>query len=254
MGVGGTVEYVGPPEQWPNRNKDFSATDNINKKSKEQPKGAKAKELMPTRGPMMAMAAKALTIPEDTKESTKRQSGDFGVWLYYGKAIGVFPVLLAVFFVCVSTFTTNFPSKIFHCRLWLRTDNQICRAVVAMEYRWINAHSSTICWYLLPRLNLESWSTGRNAIVSLLLELILPVLIVTSQFLMVIGPKSGIRLHDILVKSAFAAPMSVFESMDTSILLNRFSQDMTLIDMQLPLSTFGCLISNPGHSTSVFGD
>jgi ATP-binding cassette subfamily C (CFTR/MRP) protein 1 len=71
---------------------------------------------------------------------------------------------------------------------------------------------------------------------------------------MVIGPKSGIRLHDILVKSAFSAPMSYFESMDTSILLNRFSQDMTLIDMQLPLSTFGCIISNPDHPIGAIGD
>jgi ATP-binding cassette subfamily C (CFTR/MRP) protein 1 len=71
---------------------------------------------------------------------------------------------------------------------------------------------------------------------------------------MVIGPTSGIRLHDILVKSAFAAPMSYFESMDTSILLNRFSQDMTLIDMQLPLSTFGCIISKSDHPVSVSSD
>jgi ATP-binding cassette subfamily C (CFTR/MRP) protein 1 len=60
---------------------------------------------------------------------------------------------------------------------------------------------------------------------------------------MIIGPTSGIRLHNILVKSAFAAPMSFFESTDSSILLNRFSQDMSLIDMQLPLSAFGATIS-----------
>jgi ATP-binding cassette subfamily C (CFTR/MRP) protein 1 len=60
---------------------------------------------------------------------------------------------------------------------------------------------------------------------------------------MIIGPTSGIRLHNILVKSAFAAPMSFFESTDSSILLNRFSQDMSLIDMQLPMSAFGATIS-----------
>ena len=32
--------------------------------------------------------------------------------------------------------------------------------------------------------------------------------------------------------------MSFFEKTDTSVMLNRFSQDMTLLDLQLPLSTF----------------
>lgn len=115
MGAGGTVEYIGPPESWPNRNKDFSATDNIKEEGKEPPKEEKPKGPPGLRGPMMAMAAKALAAPEETNETTKRQSGDWGVWVYYGKAMGFFPVLLAVFFVCVATFTSNFPSKIIHC-------------------------------------------------------------------------------------------------------------------------------------------
>lgn len=32
--------------------------------------------------------------------------------------------------------------------------------------------------------------------------------------------------------------MSFFDVTDTSILLNRFSQDMSLIDMQLPITSF----------------
>jgi hypothetical protein len=116
MGIGGTVEYIGPPEQWPNRNKDYLTANNINEESSEKPKVANPKRSTATRGPMMAMPAKALATPQDTKETTKRQSGDWGVWFYYGKTIGLLPVLLAVFFVCVSTFTSNFPSKILRCR------------------------------------------------------------------------------------------------------------------------------------------
>jgi hypothetical protein len=168
MGAGGTIEYIGPPENWPNRNKDFSAADNINEESKEQPKGLKSKGPMALDGPKMAMAAKALAIPEDTKETTKRQSGDWGVWLYYGKAIGVFPVLLAVCFVCVSTFTSNFPSKILHCRLWPQTNATLCRTLVAMEHWHINTGSLAVCWHLRTSLVLESRGTSRNALVSLL--------------------------------------------------------------------------------------
>jgi hypothetical protein len=32
--------------------------------------------------------------------------------------------------------------------------------------------------------------------------------------------------------------MSYFEKTDSSIMLNRYSQDMTLLDLQLPMSTF----------------
>jgi hypothetical protein len=168
MGVGGTVEYIGPPEQWPNRNKDFSATDNIKEESKDQPKGIKPKSPTAIGGPMMAMAAvKALATPEDTKETAKRQSGDWGVWLYYGKTIGLFPILLAVFFVCAATFTSNFPSKNFHCRPRPRTNNEFCRTLVAMEHRYIDTTSPAIRRYILSRLSIESWSARRNALVSL---------------------------------------------------------------------------------------
>jgi ATP-binding cassette subfamily C (CFTR/MRP) protein 1 len=56
--------------------------------------------------------------------------------------------------------------------------------------------------------------------------------------LLVMGPKSAIYLHRVLVNATIKAPMSFFESVDSSILLNRFSQDMTLIDFALPLSSY----------------
>jgi ATP-binding cassette subfamily C (CFTR/MRP) protein 1 len=58
------------------------------------------------------------------------------------------------------------------------------------------------------------------------------------QVLLVMGIKSAAALHHILVKVTVKAPMSFFESVDSSILLNRFSQDMTLVDFQLPMSAF----------------
>jgi hypothetical protein len=111
MGPGGTVAYVGPPQDWPSRNKDFSTTVSIEEQGKEPPKELKPKGPPGMRGPMGPMAAR---IPEETDENTNRQSGDWGVWLYYGKTMGYFSLLLAVFFVCVSTFASNFPSKFRH--------------------------------------------------------------------------------------------------------------------------------------------
>jgi hypothetical protein len=55
---------------------------------------------------------------------------------------------------------------------------------------------------------------------------------------MIMGPKSAIALHKVLVKTTVKAPISFFESVDSSVLLNRFSQDMTLVDFQLPIAAF----------------
>ena len=51
-----------------------------------------------------------------------------------------------------------------------------------------------------------------------------------------ITPKSGAFLHRILLKSVLGAPQSFFDETDSGVTLNRFSQDMTLIDGQLPQS------------------
>ena len=47
-------------------------------------------------------------------------------------------------------------------------------------------------------------------------------------------PKSGAGLHKILLRSVMDAPQKFFDDTDSGITLNRFSQDMTLIDGPLP--------------------
>jgi ATP-binding cassette, subfamily C (CFTR/MRP), member 1 len=46
--------------------------------------------------------------------------------------------------------------------------------------------------------------------------------------------KSGKQLHSILLSTVLNAPMSFFSSTDTGTTTNRFSQDMELVDGQLP--------------------
>lgn len=58
------------------------------------------------------------------------------------------------------------------------------------------------------------------------------------QVLLKMGPQSAKVLHQVLVKATVRAPMSFFEAVDSSVLLNRFSQDMTLVDFALPISAF----------------
>lgn len=56
-----------------------------------------------------------------------------------------------------------------------------------------------------------------------------------------ITPKTGAGLHKVLLQSVMRAPQSFFDETDSGVTLNRFSQDMTLIDGQLPASAVVCL-------------
>lgn len=51
-------------------------------------------------------------------------------------------------------------------------------------------------------------------------------------------PKSAQHLHWLLLKSVIQAPLWFFTTTDSSTLLNRFSQDMTLVDQVLPMAVF----------------
>lgn len=47
-------------------------------------------------------------------------------------------------------------------------------------------------------------------------------------------PRTSVRLHRRLLKTVTAAPLASLVTTDTGMILNRFSQDMSLIDMRLP--------------------
>lgn len=53
-------------------------------------------------------------------------------------------------------------------------------------------------------------------------------------------PRSGAKLHKILLTSVVGAPQSFFDETDSGLVLNRFSQDMTLIDASLPGAAAMC--------------
>lgn len=54
---------------------------------------------------------------------------------------------------------------------------------------------------------------------------------------------SGLGLHRILVRTVINAPMYFFAEVDSGVILNRFSQDMTLVDAVLPTMAFGTVLS-----------
>jgi hypothetical protein len=112
MGNGGTINYMGPPDEWLSLNREKSAE--IEASDEQPPKLPKMGKMgkMGMMGMMGRPDMGKVTGPgEDSTETVKRQAGDWGVWLYYGKAIGLFPILAAVACVIASVFTSNFPSE-----------------------------------------------------------------------------------------------------------------------------------------------
>lgn len=63
-----------------------------------------------------------------------------------------------------------------------------------------------------------------------------------------VTPKSGAALHKILLKTVMHAPQAFFDKTDSGVILNRFSQDMTLIDGQLPSSAVILVSSKSLHT------
>ncbi|ETS85549.1 hypothetical protein PFICI_03574 [Pestalotiopsis fici W106-1] len=57
-------------------------------------------------------------------------------------------------------------------------------------------------------------------------------------FMFLIIPKSAKHLHWLLLDTVAKAPLWYFTTTDSGIILNRFSQDMTLIDQALPMAFF----------------
>ncbi|KAJ5598777.1 hypothetical protein N7537_008861 [Penicillium hordei] len=57
-------------------------------------------------------------------------------------------------------------------------------------------------------------------------------------FMIIIIPKSTQHIHALLLDAVLRAPLWLFTTTDTSTILNRFSQDMTLVDQVLPMAAF----------------
>ncbi|KAJ5898747.1 hypothetical protein N7495_003491 [Penicillium taxi] len=63
------------------------------------------------------------------------------------------------------------------------------------------------------------------------------------HYIMIFTPLSSIRLHERLLKTVMHAPLTFFTSVDIGTITNRFSQDMTLIDHDLPYSAADFVVS-----------
>ncbi|WYZ44670.1 hypothetical protein EsH8_VII_001106 [Colletotrichum jinshuiense] len=130
-----------------------------------------------------------------------RATGDFSLYGYYLQAVGFrnFFILLAC--TSVYSFFITFP------QYWLQ--------------KWTEAPDSQTMFYVggYLILSLIAWTSTNGSMWSTHI---------------LIAPESGAELHRRLLSTIIGAPLSYFSKTDTGVILNRFSQDMQLVDRQLP--------------------
>ncbi|PVH72950.1 putative ATP-binding cassette transporter [Cadophora sp. DSE1049] len=149
-------------------------------------------------------ADEELDIAED---ELNRQSGDIAVYKYYFKATGWLNT--AAFFGTVVIFGVATKMTEFMLTYWTK----------AVESRGNEANGFYLGLYAMLAI------TG-------MLGLCVSVYILALRMV----PNSAQLLHERLLMIVMGAPLSFFTATDTGITTNRFSQDMTIIDTELPYS------------------
>lgn len=138
----------------------------------------------------------------DELNDLKRATGDFTIYKYYFATIGKWKLFVFVFFVLLNVFCSTFS------QIWLKW--------------WSDAGGGQLGVYISVYLILAILtSIGNGGYVWAILILI--------------SPSTARKLHYTLLKTVMRAPQSFFSSTDSGTILNRFSQDMTLIESQLAI-------------------
>ncbi|KAK9424055.1 putative ABC transporter [Seiridium unicorne] len=144
-----------------------------------------------------------LRAKDETEIELARQTGDIALYGYYLRFIHSSDLLYLLTCVSIYSFCNTIPQ--YWLQLWTESD-QKHTAVYVGGYLFLSAVSwistSTQAWVVLIRLSAQS----------------------------------GLRLHRRLLSIVLSAPLSFFSKTDNGSILNRFSQDIQLVDKQLPSS------------------
>jgi ABC-type multidrug transport system fused ATPase/permease subunit len=160
--------------------------------------------------PIMAVGPAVQEIPLSkeavVKEHDKtRQEGDTATYMYYIKSVGWGPTLIFIGAMAVFVFCLSFPS------IWLKW--------------WAGSDDPT---------GQKNYYMGIYAMLGFIAMIAL--LAGSYQLIVTMVPISGANFHRILLETTLGAKMSFLSITDTGSILNRFSQDLQLIDMDLPVA------------------
>ena len=149
----------------------------------------------------------SMQTTDDLDFEANKRTGDLSIYAYYVRSVGWFSVVTFIVAISAYVFSISFP------QIWLGW--------------WATANAKA------PNQSLGYWL----GIYALLAVLGLSSLVVSCwQIIITMVPRSGQNFHHKLLKTVLDAPLSFFSTTDTGVTLNRFSQDLQLIDMDLPIA------------------
>lgn len=154
----------------------------------------------------------SVKIPGPTEDQTQdltRATGDSGLYLYYVKSIGYDLMTVTISVLAVWVFFEYFS------QVWLR-------------------------WWSEAEAQSPGARTGFYLGLYAVFGVAAMAFIVISIWIMfvIVIPKSSQNLHWTLLKTVMGATLGWTFTADTGVTLNRFSQDMSLIDQALPTALF----------------
>jgi ABC-type multidrug transport system fused ATPase/permease subunit len=160
--------------------------------------------------PVMAVLPKVDEVPLKkeavVKEHDKtRQEGDTATYMYYIKSVGWGPTMIFIVAMAAFVFCLSFPS------IWLK---------------W---------WTTSPDpAGQKNYYMGIYAMLGAIA--MISLIAGSYQLIVTMVPISGANFHKVLLQTTLGAKMSFLSITDTGSILNRFSQDLQLIDMDLPVA------------------
>ncbi|KAL2867379.1 P-loop containing nucleoside triphosphate hydrolase protein [Aspergillus lucknowensis] len=154
-------------------------------------------------------------------ENLTRQQGDLSIYAYYASASGRTTVALCL--VCALIWAVCGEFATVWLDLWTSANAEHPNSRIGMYlgvYIFLGIASVvftiSVSWY----------------------DHISPL-----QLLLNIVSASALKLHERVLSSTFRAPIHFFHRVDIGSITNRFSQDMDLIDMSLPIEVFNMITS-----------
>ncbi|KNG46388.1 canalicular multispecific organic anion transporter 1 [Stemphylium lycopersici] len=144
---------------------------------------------------------------DEIQAEANRRTGDTAIYLYYIRSVGWVPTVVFIVSIIIFIFGISFPT------VWVK---------MWAEYNKQNPNERLGYW-------LGIYATfGALALIFLIVS--------CWQLIITMVPRSGVAFHKKLLDTVLGSPMSFFSTVDSGVTLNRFSQDLMLIDMELPLA------------------
>ncbi|ODA84214.1 hypothetical protein RJ55_02732 [Drechmeria coniospora] len=167
---------------------------------KVMPENLKASSASETQA-MLMEAGKKRAKEIDTRLDVGRKTGNVRIYSYYLRSVGIFSSCFMMGCTATYSFFITFPH--YWLKRWTEADPKI-EWMYALGYGLL----ALFAWIAT---NGTMWSTY-----------------------MLVSPRSGRRLHSRLLSNVIGAPLSFFAITDAGVILNRFSQDIQLVDKDLP--------------------